>query len=45
MNAIVAMDADVLGLVELENDFAGTNFAIKDLVDKVNAAGEGVVQT
>lgn len=37
VNAIVAMDADVLGLVEIENDFAGTNFAIKDLVDKVNA--------
>lgn len=38
VNAIVAMDADILGLVELENDFAGTNFAIKDLVDRVNAA-------
>lgn len=37
VNAIVAMDADILGLVELENDFAGTNFAIKDLVDRVNA--------
>ena len=37
VNAIVAMDADILGLVELENDFAGANFAIKDLVDKVNA--------
>ncbi|EPX80089.1 ExeM/NucH family extracellular endonuclease [Litoreibacter arenae] len=38
VNAIVAIDADVLGLVELENDFAGDNFAIKDIVDRVNAA-------
>ncbi len=37
VNAIVAIDADVLGLVEIENDFAGTDFAIKDLVDRVNA--------
>lgn len=37
VNAIVQIDADVLGLVELENDFAGTNFAIKDIVDRVNA--------
>lgn len=37
VNAIVAIDADVLGLVELENDFAGDNFAIKDIVDRVNA--------
>ncbi len=37
VNAIVAMDADVLGLIELENDFAGEDFAIKDLVERVNA--------
>ncbi|RLJ60170.1 putative extracellular nuclease [Litoreibacter meonggei] len=37
VNAIVAIDADVLGLVELENDFAGDTFAIKDIVDRVNA--------
>jgi predicted extracellular nuclease len=37
VNAIVAMDADVLGLIEIENDFAGTDFAIKDLVARVNA--------
>ncbi|MBB5723076.1 putative extracellular nuclease [Loktanella ponticola] len=37
VNAIVAMDADVLGLVEIENDFAGDNFAIKDIVSRVNA--------
>ncbi len=37
VNAIVGIDADVLGLVELENDFAGDNFAIKDIVDRVNA--------
>lgn len=38
VNAIIAIDADVLGLIELENDFAGDNFAIKDIVDRVNAA-------
>lgn len=37
VNAIVAIDADVLGLVEIENDFAGGTFAIQDLVDRVNA--------
>lgn len=34
VNAIVAMDADVLGLVELEND---DDIAIADLVGRVNA--------
>lgn len=38
VNAIIAIDADVLGLVEIENDFAGDTFAIKDIVDRVNAA-------
>ncbi|MEH6829626.1 MAG: ExeM/NucH family extracellular endonuclease [Sulfitobacter sp.] len=37
VNAIVALDADILGLIEIENDFAGADFAIKDLVDRVNA--------
>ncbi|MDP5219851.1 ExeM/NucH family extracellular endonuclease [Ruegeria sp. 2205SS24-7] len=37
VNAIVAIDADVLGLVEIENDFAGDTFAIQDIVDRVNA--------
>ena len=37
VNAIIAMDADILGLVELENDFAGEDFAIQDLVARVNA--------
>ena len=37
VNAIVSIDADVLGLVEIENDFAGDTFAIKDIVDRVNA--------
>lgn len=37
VNAIVSMDADVLGLIELENDFAGDVFAIKDIVERVNA--------
>jgi predicted extracellular nuclease len=43
VNAIVAMDADILGLVELENDFAGTNIAIEDLVNRVNAALGGEI--
>lgn len=38
VNAIVAMDAAVVGLVELENDFVGDTFAIKDLVARLNAA-------
>jgi predicted extracellular nuclease len=37
VNAIVSIDADVLGLIEIENDFAGDNFAIKDIVARVNA--------
>ncbi|CTQ49475.1 ExeM/NucH family extracellular endonuclease [Jannaschia donghaensis] len=36
VNAIVEMDAAVVGLIEIENDFAGDTFAIKDLVDRVN---------
>ena len=43
VNAIVAMDADILGLVEIENDFAGETFAIKDLVARVNTALGGEV--
>ena len=38
VEAIVAMDADVVGLVEIENDFAGEDFALQDLVSRVNAA-------
>lgn len=38
VEAIVAIDADVLGLIELENDFAGDTFAIKDIVTRVNTA-------
>jgi LPXTG-site transpeptidase (sortase) family protein len=36
--AIVALDADVLGVVELENDGYGASSAIQDLVTKLNAA-------
>jgi predicted extracellular nuclease len=40
--AILAMDADVLGLTELENDGYGPNSAIQDLVNGLNAvAGAG----
>ncbi len=35
--AIVGMDADVVGLIEIENDFAGETFALADLVERVNA--------
>ncbi len=38
VNAIIEMDADILGLLEIENDFAGDGFAIQDLVGRVNAA-------
>lgn len=43
INAITAMDADVVGLMELENDeTAGEYGAIEDLVDGLNAvAGTG----
>jgi predicted extracellular nuclease len=37
VQGILAIDADILGLVEIENDFAGTDFAIKDLVARLNA--------
>ena len=39
--AISALDADVIGLVELENDFAGEDVAIAELTARLNeAAGE-----
>ena len=43
VSAITALDADVVGLTEIENDFAdGPNSAIADLVDALNAvAGAG----
>ena len=43
VNAIVSIDADVLGLIEIENDFAGDSFAIKDIVDRVNTELGAVV--
>ncbi|MCK5522439.1 MAG: ExeM/NucH family extracellular endonuclease, partial [Thiomargarita sp.] len=36
--AIVAMGADIVGLMEMENDGYGTNSAIQDLVNGLNAA-------
>jgi hypothetical protein len=36
--AMVAMNADVYGIVEIENDGYGANSAIQDLVTKLNAA-------
>ncbi len=36
IEALVAMDADVVGLIEIENDGFGEDSAIKDLVDGLN---------
>jgi uncharacterized protein len=36
--AILGMDVDVLGIIEIENDGYGPNSAIQDLVDRLNAA-------
>ena len=42
VNAILAMNADIYGLAELENDGYGPTSAIQDLVNKLNAsAGAG----
>ncbi|WP_204318734.1 ExeM/NucH family extracellular endonuclease [Pseudooceanicola aestuarii] len=38
VQTILSMDADVIGLMEIENDFAGDDFAIATLVSAVNAA-------
>lgn len=37
VSAIEAIDADVLGLIEVENDGDGPNSAIAELVDRLNA--------
>lgn len=39
--AVIALDADVLGLMELENDGYGPDSAIHELVAALNAAGGG----
>jgi uncharacterized protein len=36
--AILGMDVDVLGIIEIENDGYGPDSAIQDLVDRLNAA-------
>ncbi|MCP4594591.1 MAG: endonuclease/exonuclease/phosphatase, partial [bacterium] len=42
ITAVLSMDADVVGLVEIENDGYGANSAIRDLVNGLNAiAGAG----
>ncbi len=38
VEAIVGLDSDVVGLVEIENDFAGEEFALKTLVEAINEA-------
>ena len=37
VQGILGLDADVVGLIEIENDFAGTSFALKSLVEAMNA--------
>ncbi|SHI29931.1 ExeM/NucH family extracellular endonuclease [Wenxinia saemankumensis] len=37
VDAILEIDADVFGLVEIENDFAGADIAVADLVARLNA--------
>lgn len=37
INALVAINADVVGLIEIENDGIGSNSAIQDLVNGINA--------
>lgn len=39
INALVAMDADIVGLVEIENDGYGADSAIQDLIDGLAEAG------
>ncbi|WP_018624152.1 ExeM/NucH family extracellular endonuclease [Kangiella aquimarina] len=43
INAILAMDADIIGIMEMENDGFGADSAIQDLVSGLNASsGAGV---
>ncbi|MBI5352065.1 MAG: ExeM/NucH family extracellular endonuclease [Chloroflexi bacterium] len=42
MSAILAMNADVIGIIEIENDGYGSSSAVQDLVNKLNnVAGVG----
>ena len=41
INAILSMNADILGLVELENDGYSSNSAIQDLINGLNASAPG----
>ncbi len=38
INAILAMNADIIGLIEIENDGYGSSSAIQDLVNGLNAS-------
>jgi predicted extracellular nuclease len=40
INALLAIDADIVGLVEIENDGYDANSAIQDLVNGLNDAGQ-----
>ncbi|WP_143732865.1 ExeM/NucH family extracellular endonuclease [Microbulbifer sp. GL-2] len=41
ISAILRMDADVIGLMEIENDGYGSDSAIQDLVNGLNSNGSG----
>jgi uncharacterized protein len=38
VEAIIGLDADIIGLMEIENDGYGADSALQDLVDRLNAA-------
>ncbi len=38
VETILGMESDVIGLIEIENDFAGDEFALKTLVEEINTA-------
>jgi len=41
VNAILGLDADVVGLIEIENDGYGPDSAIQNLTDRLNATASG----
>lgn len=43
IQAVLGLEADIIGLIEIENDGYGVNSAIADLVNGVNAAAPGGV--
>lgn len=45
ITAVLALDADVLGLMEIENDGATSRPALNELVDRINAVAGSTVYT